>query len=148
MFENFLGFSSNWEVFAKQDFYGTVKRRLVESPNEYGEMLVALVRANTPELTGALYESIDYQPDPDDGDMGMVKVFANPLIQMAQWGRQYDVYQEGGLLGLPTYTNPPHEMFYKALHTTDAIVALSQKIADRGINDLVGLKGDFMQGLA
>lgn len=143
MFENFLGFTADAELFMQQNFYGTIKRQLVSDKDEFGMMLVTLVRRHTPVATGALFDSIDYEPDHADGDNGIVRVFANPYIQIAQWGRQYDVYQEGGLLGMPTYTNEPHEMFYKALHDVDTIVNLSQKIAQKGMDRLANNTGDF-----
>jgi len=143
MFEDMLGFTADAETFTKQNFYGTFKRELVGGRDEFGDMLVAMVRQNTPQDTGTLFASIDYQPDEADGDNGIVRVFANSYMQMAQWGRQYDVYQEGGILGMPTYTNAPHEMFYKALMTVDTIVALSEKLTEKGANLLVNNLGEF-----
>jgi hypothetical protein len=142
MFADLLGFTSNWEAFASQNFYGTIERKLVSSQEDFGIMLVALVRQNTPIDQGALWASIQWGPDPID-EQGIVMVFANPAEQMAEWNRVYVAYQEGGALGKPTYTNAPHEMFAKALDQVDTIMTLATRMSDSSLNRLSQNLGDY-----
>ena len=77
-----------------------------------GVQLQELVRNLTPVLTGALETSIDFLTWPNvNDDMDILWLYAEDLLQQQMWHRIYVQYQEGGLLGAPTYTNAPHEMF-------------------------------------
>lgn len=108
--------------FAGVDKWATIDEQLHEHSPELGDALVPLVQAKTPILTGALVSDMTYEayPDPEDpgaGEEDLVYVFAEGSNQMDTWDRIYVQYQEGGALGLPTYTNPPREMFATTAET-------------------------------
>jgi hypothetical protein len=93
-----------------------------------GYSLVDTIVERTMIDTGALQSSItfdDFTSDLDNPEL--LFLYANEAEQIAQWGRVYVKYQEGGALGMPTYTNAPREMFAKVL--TDDL----EIIADWGI---------------
>src|SRR5260221_478476 len=99
-----------------QDIGATIDEQLHEHSPELGLVLKDLVQNLTPILTGALISDITYEAYPDPGGFGqsdLVLIFSETLAQEAFWKRVYVAYQEGGLLGLPTYTNNPHEMFWE-----------------------------------
>lgn len=73
--------------------------------------LQILVQDKTPVDTGALFDSIQYESQTDVDDPELLTVFADEGPQIMEWSRVYVEYQEGGILGTATYTNPPHEMF-------------------------------------
>jgi hypothetical protein len=98
------------------DKWATIDEQLHEHTPELGDLLVPLVQAKTPELTGALASDMTYDAytnpeSPGTGDEDLVYVYASGAQQIAAWDRIYVQYQEGGALGMPTYTNAPHEMF-------------------------------------
>lgn len=66
-------------------------------------------------LTGALISDLTPEPHPDPDDDTLARVFYGTENQLSEWGRVYMLYQEGGELGLATYTNPPREMVARAL---------------------------------
>lgn len=114
-------------MIMQDDIWGTIDEQLHEHSPELGDELVPMVRDLTPILTGALISDITYEayPDPAGFDMGesdLVLVYAEDIAQQAFWHRVYVLFQEGGALGLPTYTNAPHEMFYKTA-TEDGLAA-------------------------
>lgn len=102
--------------FSGMNTWATIDEQLHGHSPELGDVLVPLVQAKTPVLTGALQSDMTYEayPDPEDPGMGeedLVFVYAEGAEQLATWDRIYVQYQEGGPLGLPTYTNPPRLMF-------------------------------------
>jgi hypothetical protein len=70
------------------------------------------IDARTYVDTGALQSAMTYDLDSDPDTNLLVKFYADPGPQEAQWGRVYLPYQEGPPLGLSTYTNPPRQMLY------------------------------------
>lgn len=96
----------------KQDIWGTIDEQLHENSPELGAGLQDFVRDLTPIRTGALIMDISVESYPQPGGDDLVWVYAEDIAQEAYWNRVYVQYQEGGLLGLATYTNDPHEMFY------------------------------------
>lgn len=105
------------------DVWGTMNEQLHENSPELGKALVIMVQDRTQVLTGALFSDMTYEAymDPDEGiDVGesdLVWVYAEDTAQQAFWKRVYVAYQEGGVLGLATYTNPPREMFFQTAET-------------------------------
>lgn len=95
--------------FFEQDWYETAVSNLFKGTDELGQLEQFNVSARTPTDTGALLADISYEAYSSGDEFAFI--FANTAEQMAEWGREYDVYQEGGLLGLATYTNDPHQMF-------------------------------------
>ncbi len=94
------------------DIGATVKEQLHDQANLLGRTLEEIVRQKTKILTGTLQESIDYEYYPGSPDYeDLVFIYARDLEQIQEWLRIYVQYQEGGLLGDPTYTNSPREMF-------------------------------------
>lgn len=108
--------------FAGMDKWATIDEQLHEHTPDLGALLVPLVQAKTPVLTGALQSDMTYEAYTNPEEPGMdeedlVYVFAEGAQQMSAWQRIYVQYQEGGPLGLPTYTNPPREMFLTTAET-------------------------------
>lgn len=101
-------------MLTKCDLWGTIDEQLHEHSPELGAELQAYVRNLTPIRTGALVMDIAVEAYPDPGGAGsdLVYVYAEDIAQEAFWNRVYVAYQEGGPLGLHTYTNDPHQMFY------------------------------------
>jgi hypothetical protein len=109
------------------DIWANIDIALHAHSPELGLALQAMVRDITPILTGALLEDITSEPNTapsglTGGESDLVWVYAADVAQQAFWHRYYAPYQEGGVLGLPTYTNPPREMFYITA-TTDGLDA-------------------------
>lgn len=107
--------------YAGMDKWATIDEQLHGHTPELGDILVPLVQAKTPVLTGALSSDMTYEaytnPEEPGGDEDLVYVYASGTEQIASWDRIYVQYQEGGALGLPTYTNPPREMFATTAET-------------------------------
>ncbi len=83
-----------------------------EHAQELADELNRRIRDRTPVLTGALQSGVMAIGGIDHGypQRTLLEAFFDPAPQIATWKRQYDVYQEGPPLGLPTYTNPPRWM--------------------------------------
>jgi hypothetical protein len=96
------------------DVWATIDEQLHAHSDELGQTLQTLVQNLTPIRTGALVMDISYEAYLDPGGVGadIAYVYAEEVEQQAYWNRVYVQYQEGGILGEPTYTNDPHEMFY------------------------------------
>lgn len=94
------------------DIWGTIDETLHEHSPELGQDLKLLVQGLTPILSGSLLMDISYEAYPDPGNSDLVLVYAEDIAQEAYWNRIYVQYQEGGPLGVHTYTNDPHQMFY------------------------------------
>ena len=101
--------------FFDTDWKTVLAGRLHDGSDELGQLLLYKVSSRTPVDTGALLSDEYYVAHPAHDDPIIAEVLAGTENQMEQWGREYDVYQEGGALGLQTYTNAPHEMFGKVL---------------------------------
>ena len=97
--------------FLNQNWSATNLRKLHEHIDELGEMEVESIRSRTEEITGALKEAEEYLPSYDPEDPNLLILDAAPGPQLDEWKRIYVAYQEGGALGLPTFTNPPRLMF-------------------------------------
>lgn len=110
-----------------EDIWGNIDVVLHAHSPELGVTIQAMVRDITPILTGALLSDITSEPNTtpvgaSGGESVLVDVIAEDVAQQAFWNRYYAPYQEGGLLGLPTYTNAPREMFFTTA-TTDGLDA-------------------------
>lgn len=97
----------------KQDFRQALADQMSLTTPILSETLKQLVKDKTRVDTGALSEDIEAgyrQPGPNFGLLA--EVFTGTENQLEWWNRIYVAYQEGGVLGKPTYTNPPRLMFY------------------------------------
>ena len=121
--------------FLNQNWNSTILRILHEHVDELGEMEVESIRARTEEMTGALKSAEEYLPDYDPTSLDFVTLDAAEGPQLDEWKRVYVAYQEGGALGLPTYTNPPRLMFAQ-VGTTD--IPQIEAWAARAIEDAFG----------
>ena len=81
---------------------------------EIAEEVLARIQDRSPKDTGALKGDETYKLG--DGS-SLVQWYVGADYQITEWGREYDVYQEGPPLGLSTYTTGEHQMFYRV--TTD-----------------------------
>lgn len=89
-----------------------IGKRIIENwhkhARELGQPLGSIIASRTPVLTGALQSSVT--PEfPGAGDT-LIHIFFDATPQLDAWERIYDTYQEGPVLGLSTYTNPPRRM--------------------------------------
>jgi hypothetical protein len=73
------------------------------------------IEDRTPVDTGALKEDETYEVN--RGGNELVHWYVGDAYQLAENKRVYSAYQEGPPLGLSTYTNDPHQMYFKV--TTD-----------------------------
>lgn len=122
-----------------QDWWGAVSGALYEGGDELGAIEQFNVSKRTPVDTGALLTDVSYQaPGTGSGSGLLAYIYADDTNQLDEWNRYYAVYQEGGLLGLSTYTNAPHEMFAQIM-TTDipAIEEWGEKWAQIGLDRLL-----------
>jgi hypothetical protein len=111
---------------------------------ELTDILVGRVRERTPVLTGALQSSISGIAETNVDEDVLFYLFADDAPQLEAWGRVYAMYQEGGTLGLPTYTNPPHMMFARvATDDIDIIQEWADRTAEKFANAWVGGFGSF-----
>jgi len=107
------------------DIFKTIDETLHQHSPELGMALKDMVQAITPIQTGALISDITDEEYTSPGgyvlgESDVVWVYANDVAQQAYWNRYYAPYQEGGVLGLATYTNAPREMFFTTA-TTDGL---------------------------
>jgi hypothetical protein len=91
------------------------------------------ISARTPVRTGALLSDLQEQANVSGSILAYV--FYGTSNQLDEWNRVYVQYQEGGLLGAPTYTNGPHMMVFRAL--TEDIPAI-EEWGNGVLNDWVG----------
>lgn len=117
-----------------QDLYGTIKQQLHTHAPELKENEVTLIMSRTPVLTGALQSDVEGKTYSSGNDL--VFLYSNEENQIIEWNRVYALYQEGGDLGLSTYTNAPHEMFGQVL-TTD--MPLIQEWGNQAAQEAVDL---------
>ena len=120
--------------FWQQDTWKTVQEELYAASDELGQIEQANVSSRTQVLTGALISGISYEPMKSPTDKVLAFLYADEEPQLDEYGRVYDLYQEGGSngfgsagmgLGLGTNTGSGnHEMFGRMF--TDDISAITQ----------------------
>lgn len=93
------------------DVNATIDEVLHDHSDELGQTLADLVKAKTPVDTGALESDITFENYPDPGGDDLVYIYSETGEQIQAWDRVYVEYQEGGPLGMATYTNDPRLMF-------------------------------------
>jgi hypothetical protein len=98
-----------------QDLKKTLWRALHRHGFDLATMEQSAIRARTPVDTGALFNSETFTVNPNPQADELVFLYADQQEQLDTWNRIYDLYQEGGALGKPTYTNNPQEMFGRVL---------------------------------
>ena len=94
-----------------QNIWRTIDDQLHAHSDEIAEIIRFMVEDKTPVLTGALKSDIIADSYPDTGDNDLAWITSANAEQVIVWNRIYVEYQEGGALGLPTYTNDPRLMF-------------------------------------
>lgn len=94
-----------------QDISATYRMMIHRDSPDISNDILDWVVQRTPIMTGALQSSYVAEPHPDPSDPIIAYVHSTDGPQLDQWGRVYVQYVEGGALGLPTWTNPPREMF-------------------------------------
>jgi hypothetical protein len=126
--------------FFNQDIEATLRRALHRRAQDLGAMENLLIEGRTPVDQGALLSSETFEVN--NSDKELVFLFADPQEQIDVHNREYDVYQEGGALGLATYTNAPHEMFAQ-VETTDlpGIEAWGEAALQEGCDEIVAGTG-------
>ncbi len=129
--------------FVNQNFNDTILRQVHRDTQGLGDLLYANILERTPVRTGALMSSILEEVNTEDitnDDLIVFTVDEGP--QMGAWNRVYWMYQEGNPLGLSTYTNAPHQMFYKVeTDDLDLINAWIKGSIDSSLDVLAGGNG-------
>lgn len=117
-----MGFMAGVNIIAgtglmmDSSLWGTIERELKLNSNQIGEVIKVMVEDKTPILSGSLQSDIVYSSTETPGSVtlgseDLVYIYAEGTAQEAYWNRIYVPYVEGGLLGLPTYTNDPRLIF-------------------------------------
>lgn len=119
-----------------QDVNATIEAILHTAAPQLGDEMVPLVQAKTPVETGALQADVTYETYAT-GDDDLLLVYSDTGEQIAAWDRVYVEYQEGGPLGLATYTNDPR-MMYLLTAEGDGLV-LTQSWAEFFIQEALDL---------
>lgn len=127
--------------FFGQNWYNTLISRLYGSTEYLGQMEQFNVSSRTPVDTGALLAGISYEAGHNPGNELLAFIYADESTQEEQWGRVYDVYQEGGDLGLATYTNAPHLMFASILDVDIPAIEIWGTDALQGALDALAVGG-------
>ena len=81
-------------------------------------MELSAVRARTPVDRSGLIDDIFAVVHHAVDERTLIEINSGSENQLAAWNRVYVQYQEGGALGLPTWTNPPRTMYHQVT-TTD-----------------------------
>jgi hypothetical protein len=117
---------------------GEMEDKLRLHAGELADLEAFNIAARTPIRTGALVSDITEQSNLSDTILAYV--YFDSTNQLDEYNRVYVQYQEGGVLGLPTYTNPPRLMVASAV--TDDIADIedwgNSVLQDWVTNDLVG----------
>lgn len=136
--------STPWLV-GQQDADATIRKELHDGAQELTDMEIDQIRSRAPVDRGGLYASIwgiTYL-DPDDRNLSYI--YPTDSEQLSAWNRVYAQYVEGGVLGSPTWTNPPREIFIQVT-TTDLplIEAWAFKFGDQALARLAAGTGVFI----
>lgn len=104
-----------------------------------GEIAKAIeehIEDRTPVDTGALKEDETYTVN--GGGNELVRWFVGDAYQIAENKRDYAAYQEGPPLGLATYTNGPHQMYFEVTTTDlDEIGNWAQQLVEEAADQMV-----------
>lgn len=116
----------------KQDFRVVLAESMAATAQQLAEKLKGLVKEKTRVDTGALSEDIEAGANESLGpNFGLIaEVFTGTENQLEWWNRIYVAYQEGGVLGKSTYTNPPRLMFYDTMEGDGLLATLSWGVAN------------------
>lgn len=109
---------AGWEDDFGGNAWRIIRERLHGDSLALADMEYTNILNRTAIDTGALISDLTPEPHPDPDDDTLARVFYGTENQLNTWGRVYMLYQEGGDLGLHTYTNEPRLMIADAL-TTD-----------------------------
>jgi hypothetical protein len=101
---------------------------------ELADIEFANVSARTPVRSGALLQDLQEQANVSDSILAYI--FYDTTNQLDEYDRVYVQYQEGGILGMATYTNPPRLMIFSAL--TDDIADI-EAWGNQVLNDWVAV---------
>ncbi len=126
--------NTNWDESIKAPIYENIQI-LAEAINER-------IQGRTPVDTGALVSSEKFEINQDTNIPDLINFYADDAEQLAAWGRVYVLYQEGPPLGLSTYTNDPHQMYFlsESEDLSEAQAYLDMTVGD-GIRSIVAGEG-------
>lgn len=85
-----------------QDLEGTIKEELHFNAQELVDLEVFNVSSRTPVLTGALLSDVQGIAYLDPNQKDLAFIFSGIENQLDEYGRIYDLYQEGGSAGYGT----------------------------------------------
>ncbi len=127
---------SPWLV-GQQDADTTIREELHNGAQELTDTEIDQIKGRTPIMRGGLVQSIFGDATTDTSSDDLSFLYPDDAGQLAAWNRVYVAYVEGGVLGRPTWTNPPREIFMQVT-TTDipTIIAWAYKYADLALQRL------------
>ena len=108
------------EGLLTSDLAAEMEDALRAAADDLTQLEVFNITARTPIRTGALAQDLTGQTNPSADILSYV--YFDTENQLDEYDRVYVQYQEGGVLGLATYTNPPRLMV--ASSVTDDIPAI------------------------
>ncbi len=108
------------EGLLTSDLAAEMEDALRANADSLTELEVFNITARTPIRTGALAQDLTGQTNPSADILSYV--YFDTENQLDEYDRVYVQYQEGGILGAATYTNPPRLMV--ASSVTDDIPAI------------------------
>ena len=115
----------------KQDFRVVLAESMSATTPQLAETLKGLVKDKTRVDTGALSEDIEAGSREVGPNFGLLaEVFVGTENQLEWWNRIYVAYQEGGILGKSTFTNPPRLMFYGTMEGDGNAATLAWGVAN------------------
>ena len=131
---------------AEQMGKGQLLTALRNASPELAATLQSTVEDRTPVRTGALKEDVlsrSYTGAVSGTrSVKLVDVYSGEEWQLGEWKRVYVAYQEGGILGLPTYTNAPHEMYARIATDDTALIQAWGERAVQGAVDALSNAGE------
>jgi hypothetical protein len=127
----------------RQDLASMLTKNLHKASPLLGAALRVRVVDRTPTSTGALQEDASYTAYTNANSDTIVRLYFGEDNQLEAWKRVYWLYQEGGTLGLPTYTNEPHEMLARVgTDDIDVVEGWLEMVADGTLGSFAKGEGD------
>lgn len=104
--------------FFDRKFADDFANALYAGADELGQLEQFNVMSRTPVLTGALMSDVSYTTG-SPGAGYIVNIYSGTENQLDEWGRVYDIYQEGGILGAGSNSGPANHHMFADIMTVD-----------------------------
>lgn len=119
------------------DFAGTLIQGIYKGAETLRDKALGKIIDKTQYAKGGLQadETGTFNSDPSNTEL--VHIYTETANQLANWNRVYVAYQEGGELGLATYTNEAHMMFQSTADDTPFFTTWGVDMLQNGINIII-----------